>query len=93
MNLIPTNIIKNMDLPNIKINTLRNILALVLITILIIFSPFYLFYIKPALREGMSYDKTKILSNRWEQWSRGTRRTGMVVIYVGRSSKKKKRDG
>ena len=92
MNLIPTNIIKNMDLPNIKINTLRNILALVLITILIIFSPFYLFYIKPTIvREGMSYDSTKKLSNNWEKWSQGTRRTGMVVIYVGSSSKNKKK--
>ena len=52
MNLIPTNIIKNMDLPNIKIATLRNILAVVLITILVVFSPFYLFYIQPAVLEG-----------------------------------------
>ena len=92
MNLIPTNIIKNMDLPNIKVSTLRNVLALVLITILVIFSPFYLFYIKPVLREGIGEAKVfstkgKRLSynwlNEWQGRSGGSK--AWLKVYVGGS--------
>jgi len=83
-----------MDLPNIKINTLRNILALVLITILIIFSPFYLFYIKPVVREAFwkkARDKAKSSAKKVSNWGEKTIKKVQKVTKPKPKPKKKLR--